>query len=143
MAIMRAWVCQVCSPLQQGRRIAIEGSSVTTNLIMVCFMLPGATTEQLVSNLYAWFDTVMKGLGYSSLLAKAANGQQVLGVFHHMSKEEFANFRGHLGTLTQQWHIDYVTRNLSAGFMVEITGGTCGKGALLESSISLGLFICY
>ena len=49
-------------PLQQGRRIAIEGSSVTKNL-MVCFMLPGATPEQSDTNLYAWLDSVLR---YSS-----------------------------------------------------------------------------
>ena len=80
-------------PLQQGRRIAIEGSSVTTNL-MVCFMLPGATPEQSVSNLYAWLGNVMIGLGYSSSLAIAPNGQRIPGMFHHMAKEECANFRG-------------------------------------------------
>ena len=106
-------------PLQQGRRTAIEGSSVTTNL-MVCFMLPGATPEQSVSNLYAWLDNVMIGLGYSSSLAKAPNGQRIPGMFHHMAKEECANFRGHLGNITRHWHIECLTNNLSAGFIVEL-----------------------
>ena len=106
-------------PLQQGRRIAIEGSSVITNL-MVCFMLPGATPEKSVSNLSAWLDNVMIGLGYSSSLAMAPNGQRIPGVFHHLGKEECSNFRGHLGNLTRHWHIDCLTNNLSAGYMVEL-----------------------
>ena len=68
-------VANLHPPLQQGRRIAIEGSSVTTNL-MVCFMLPGATPEQSVSNLYTWLDNVMIGLGFSSSLAMAPKGRK-------------------------------------------------------------------
>ena len=60
------------------------------------FMLPGATSEESVDNLHAWLDNIMIGLGYSSSLAMAANGQQIPGVFHHLSKQEFVNFQGHL-----------------------------------------------
>ena len=81
-------------------------------------MLPDATPEQSVSNLYTWLDNVMIGLGFSSSLAMAPNGQRIPGVFHHLGKEEWSTFRGHLGNLTRHWHLDCLTNNLSAGQQV-------------------------
>lgn len=53
------------------------------------FVLPGATPEQSVNNLYLWLDNLMIGLGCTTSLAMASNGQRIPGVFHKMSKEEF------------------------------------------------------
>ena len=106
------------------------------------FILPGATPEQSVNNVYQWLDSIMIAMGYSSVLAMSPSGQRIPGMYHHMSKEEYTNFRGQLDTITRAWHIDCLNNNLSAGFMVEVTGGMCGKGSLLMSAINIGPFIC-
>ena len=72
-------------------------------------MLPGATPEESVTNLYIWLDSVMTGMGYALALAVSLNGQQIQGVYHHRSKEEFYNFRGRFNT----WHVDCLNNNLS------------------------------
>lgn len=108
-------IANLIPALQQGRRTATEGS-VTTNIM---FMLPGANPEQSVDNLYRWFDTIMTGMGYSSSLVMTACGQRIPGVFHHLSKEEFVAFRGHLHHLTRTWNTECVTRNLSAWKQME------------------------
>ena len=101
----------------------------------------GATPEQSVDNLYRWLDIIVTTLGFGSTMATCANGKRIPGVYHHMSKEELVTFRGHLETITRQWHIECLINNFSAGFMLEVTGGTCGKGSLLTSAINIGPFI--
>ena len=76
-----------------------------------------------------------------STMATAVNGRRIPGVNHHMAKEELAKFRGHLETVTRQWHIECLTNICFAGFMVEVTGGTCGRGSLFTSAINIGPFI--
>lgn len=128
-------VANLRPPLQQGRSIA------SNNKFNGMFMLPGGTPEQSMNNLYLWLDNIMIGMGYASALAMASNGQRIPGVFHRMSKEDFFNFRGNLDTITRAWHIECLTNGLSAGYMLEVIGGTCGKGSLMASAITLGPFI--
>ena len=58
-----------------------------------------------------------------------------------MTKEQYTKFRGRLEVITRQWHFECLGSNLSAGFMIELTGATCGTGSLLSSAINIGPFI--
>ena len=66
---------------------------------------------------------MMNGIGCSSALAMAPNGQRLPGVHHHIYEQRrVLQFQGHLDTITRVWHIECQTNNLSVGFMVEMTG---------------------
>ena len=107
------------------------------------FMLPGGNEEQSIINLYQWLDSVATQLSLSHSFAIEFNGNRIPGVYHHLSKTEEQRFRHHLGSICNQWHLECIQNNISAGFMVEISGG-CGtaKGMLSIVSLGLGLFIC-
>lgn len=131
-------VANVSPPLQQGRRIE---ALITTNL-MEC-LLPGATEQQSMQNLYEWLDAIMmRSLGNSACFAHSSSGARIPGVYHHLSKEEFMAFKNNLDQITKDWHVQCLSANISAGYMVELFGGTCGRGSLLASAISIGPFIC-
>ena len=57
--------------------------------------------------------------------AIAFNGNRIPGVYHHLLKTKEQRFRHHLGSICNQWHLECIQSNISAGFMVEISGG-CG-----------------
>lgn len=52
----------------------------------------GATTEQSVSNLYAWLDNMSTGLGLAHSIAVASSNNRIPGVFDHVSKAEEQRF---------------------------------------------------
>ena len=106
------------------------------------FMLPGAPKDQSVNNLYEWLDAIMMAMGYTGSLAHSSSGHRIPGVYHHLSKEEFVTFKNNLDRITREWHFECLSHNLSAGYMVELYGGTCGKGSLLASAVTMGPFIC-
>ena len=93
-----------------------------------------------MENVFKWLDAIVNGLGYTSTLAMAPNGRRIPGVYHHMTKEQYTKFRGRLEVITRQWHFECLGSNLSAGFMIELTGATCGTGSLLSSAINIGPF---
>ena len=106
-------------------------------------MLPGANEEQSVTNLYQWLDDVATQLGLTHSFATSFNGNRIPGVYHHLSRTEEQNFRHRLSNLCDHWHADCVGSNASAGFMVEISGGSgTEKGMLSVVSVGLGPFMC-
>ena len=107
------------------------------------FTLPGGNEEQSIANLYRWLNDVATQLGLNHSLAISFNGNRVPGVYHHLSKIEEQRFRNHLGSICDQWHLECIQGNISAGFVVEISGvaGTA-KGMLSVVSLGLGPFIC-
>ena len=62
-------------------------------------------------------------------------------LYHRMTREEMANFKGCLEVLTSQWHTQCLNHQYSAGYVLEVTGGPCGKGLLLMSAMNIGPFI--
>ena len=104
---------------------------------MGIFVLPGANEEQSVMNLFQWLDNVVAQLGLGHSFAIAFNGNQIPGVYHHLSITEQQH---HLSNI---WHGECLTNNASAGFMVEISGriGTA-KGMLSVVSLGLEPFMC-
>ena len=81
------------------------------------------------------------GLGHSC--AVAYNDVRIPGVFHHLSKKEEQDFRKCLGSKCAQWHAECIANNTSAGFMVEISGGSgTAKGMLSVVSVGMGPFMC-
>ena len=92
-------------------------------------MLPGATPEQSVNNLYQWLDTLATTLSLRHSLATASNAHRIPGVFDHLSRSEEQMFRRQIDHICRQWHIECLQRNTSAGFVDEVSGGDgTGKG---------------
>ena len=69
-------------------------------------MLPGASAEQSVNNLYRWLDDVAIQLSLGHSFAVAFNGTRIPGVYYHLSRTEEQNLRQHMGHICHQWHID-------------------------------------
>ena len=105
-------------------------------------LLPGATAEQSVNNLYTWLDTIMVSLGLGGSFTYSSSHQRIPGIYHHLSKQELVTFKNTLDRVIRQWQIECLTNNISAGYMVEIFGAACGKGSMLASAVSIGPFIC-
>ena len=107
------------------------------------FALPGGNEEQSVANLYRWLDNVATQLGLNHSFATAFNGNRIPGVYHHLSKVEEQRFRMFLGSICNQWHLECMQGDISAGFVVEISVGTgTAKGMFSAASLGLGPFIC-
>lgn len=65
------------------------------------------------------------------------------GMCHHLSRTEEQRFHHHLGNVCDQWHGECLRNNTSAGFVVEISGGSgTEKGMLSVVSLGLGPFMC-
>ena len=105
--------------------------------------MTGATAEQSVNNLYQWLDTLANTLGLGHSLAMASNGHRILGVFEHLSKPEEQKFKQQIDGICHQWHIECLQNDTSAGFVVEVSGGSVsGKGGLSVLAARLGAFLC-
>ena len=103
-------------------------------------MLPGPNEERSVANPYKWLHDVAMSIGLGHSLAVAFH---IPGVFHHLYKNEEQKLRHHLGKICEQWHAECIAGNMSAGFVVEINGGSgTAKGTLSVVSVGLGPFMC-
>ena len=136
---INVWFCQAL-PTLTHLFSKVDNEGVSSNEFNAIFYQV-RQQKNSVENVYKWLDATVNGLGYTSTLAMAPNGQRIPGFYHHMTKEQYTKFRGCLEVVTRQWHFDCLSNNLSAGFMVEPTGGTCGTGSLLTSAINIGPFI--
>lgn len=104
-------------------------------------MLPGATPQDSVENLYNWLDTVIVTAGFSHTQAMSSTGGRVKGAFHHLSREELNKINEILDIRTRQWQVECIQNRLSAGMKVEISGGSgSGRGLLTMSVVGLGPF---
>ena len=118
--------------------------SVTTNQMLDrCHGRAVSTEEQSVNNLYQWLDTVANTLGLTHSLAMASNGNRIPGVFQHLNLKEANNFRRQIDRICHQWHIECLQNDNSAGFVVEVSGGSgSGKAGLTVLAVGLGPFLC-
>ena len=71
-----------------------------------------------------WLDTLSDTLGQGHSLAMAANDHRIPDVFDHLSKTKEQNFRWQIDHIGHQWHIECLQSNISAGFVVKVSGGS-------------------